>query len=418
MMKFNKNELENVKPEDLRTSSDKPIKRIKRIISSVIIAVIVWFLIVNVVNPQVSVTIQDLPVRFVGEAALRDRGFVVVHKDALPNLAIKIKGTRSEIISAMGRIRVDVDLSSINDKGTITVNPSVYMPDYVSLEKQKFSKIDINIEHCYEKTIPVVIKQVNDEKIREKGYIVKSVPMIKEVLVTGSKDDVNMAKKCLVEVDVSLIKENEQLVYGCKPVADDLTALEGATSLFASHNVLEVDNTVYKRHSVPLRIETAEEAYRKYFIESDTKSISQEPVEIGVPEGMDVPQEIKAIIPDGDYQNGDRVVNLLLEEIEGIYIPKEERALKIKVRKAKIKEIYVDAVLENIPHGMYCDTDVVRVKTKVCVTEDFEGNEAKAVIDCSSFKEGENKGKIKFNDNKIKELNPSEINIVLKHNIS
>ena len=120
------------------TDNVKRFQKIKRVISSIVIAIVVWFLIVNVVNPRINISLKDVPVTFVGEGYLRDRGFVVVDKDKIPDFSIKVKGTRTDLLAGMDRIRVEIDLSTVDKEGKFTVTPTVRIPDYLSLEKQGF----------------------------------------------------------------------------------------------------------------------------------------------------------------------------------------------------------------------------------------------------------------------------------------
>ena len=69
---------------------NKTFEKIKRIVSSVIIAIIVWFVTINVVNPSITVTMSDVAVRFVGESALRDKGLVLVDREELPSFSVKV----------------------------------------------------------------------------------------------------------------------------------------------------------------------------------------------------------------------------------------------------------------------------------------------------------------------------------------
>ena len=52
-------------------------QKLKTVILSVFLAVIVWFMVIYVNDPDITTTVSDLNVRFVGEMSLRDKKLAV-----------------------------------------------------------------------------------------------------------------------------------------------------------------------------------------------------------------------------------------------------------------------------------------------------------------------------------------------------
>ena len=380
------------------TDNGKSLQQVKRVISSIVIAIVVWFLIVNVVNPRINVSISDVPVRFIGEGYLRERGFVVVDKDEIPDFSIKVRGTRTDLLAGMDRIRVEIDLSAVDKEGKFTVSPTVTMPDYLSLEKQGFSGVELSIEHSYEKTVPLKVEQITESRRKNKDIIIKSEPEFKEIKVTGSRADVDTVKGAIVTVNIDDISESGKFVYALNPVDEAGNPLPEGTSVFCSNSTVPVINTIYQRKTVPFKVKAADSLKTKYAFSFEDRDVSVPSIDIGVPEGGEVPEHVILTIPEKDYENGDNEIKLKVEEQENIYVPDLEIILKAGVEKLKEMNITVSPQLKNIPQGLSGGADSVHVK--VFAPEGMSA-EIKAEVDCSGFEEGQNHGILKFTDKRV-----------------
>lgn len=403
------NDKNQIKQENIE--SGKSFQQIKRVISSVIIAIVVWFLIVNVVNPRINVSMSDVPVRFVGEGYLRERGFVVVDKDKIPQFSIKVKGTRTDLLSGMDRIRVEIDLSAVDKEGRITVTPTVTLPDYLSLEKQRFSGVELSIEHSYEKTVPVVVEQLGESRRKNKETIIQSEPELKEVKITGSRADVETVKKALVSVNVNDITESGKFIYSLRPVDASGNVLPEDTSIFCSNSTMPVTNTVYERKNIPCKVEVPDSLKTLYSFEYSDKDISVSNLDIGVLEGTDVPEHVTLTIPEKDYENGETEIKLQIKENEDIYIPKTEIILKAKVEKLEEKSLTVVPELKNVPNGMTGSAEPLHI---VAYAPKSVTGEIKAEVDCSGFASGQNYGKLKLADKRIILKEDITVSVTLK----
>ena len=88
-------------------------QKLKTVILSVFLAVIVWFMVIYVNDPDITTTVSDLNVRFVGEMSLRDKKLAVTGKDKIPELSVVVTGKRSDLMNFMDDIYVQVDVSDI-----------------------------------------------------------------------------------------------------------------------------------------------------------------------------------------------------------------------------------------------------------------------------------------------------------------
>ncbi|MBP3359272.1 MAG: hypothetical protein J6N52_00335 [Clostridia bacterium] len=385
------------------------MKRIKRIVSSLVIAVIVWFVTINVVNPSISVSIASVPVRFVGENALREKGLVLVDRELLPDFSVKVRSTRSELIKNIDRIRIDIDLSGIQTQGKITVTPTVNLPDSVSLEKQKFSGVELSIEPSYEKEIPVVIKQAGDDKIKAKDKIVKSVPEIEKMQIVGSKNEVDAAASCLITIDVSDLEESGKTMYSYQIADSSMTVLQSSSTIYCSNVTVPVNNTIYSRVTRPVKIKLSDELQKHYITEIDEKSITPSQLDIGVPDGVSAPDELEAVFENADYNSGDNEINLNVTAPKKIFIRNPQVTVKAKLTKLVEKTVTVSVNLENVPDWLEPAGNPITEERKVLVPEDA-GDEIKAYADASDAQEGMNNLDFSFENENIKGLDGNTIN--------
>ena len=393
------------------TDNGKSLQQIKRIISSVIIAIVVWFLIVNVVNPRINVSMSDVPVRFVGEGYLRERGFVVVDKDEIPDFSIKVRGTRTDLLAGMDRIRVEIDLSAVDKEGKFTVTPTVTMPDYLSLEKQGFSGVELSIEHSYEKTVPVKIEQITDSRRKTKDSIIKSEPEFKEVKVTGSRTDVAVVKNAIAVINIDEVTESGKFVYALRPVDESGNPLPEDTSVFCSNSTVPVINTIYERKTVPYKVEVPDVLKTKYAFEFEDRDVNVAGIDIGVPEGVETPENVILTIPEKEYENGDAEIKLEIKEHDKIYVPDIEIILNARVEKLKEMNITVNPQLKNVPQGLAGGAEPAHIK--VYAPESMSAD-IKAEVDCSGFVAGQNHGKLKFTDKRVVSQDDIIVSVTLR----
>lgn len=87
---------------------------------SILIAIILWMYVGKVVNPEVDGTVRNLPVTFVGQELLEERGLMLTD-GADQTVTISVKGKRDVVNQLSAEtVSVTVDVSSIAQAGTYT----------------------------------------------------------------------------------------------------------------------------------------------------------------------------------------------------------------------------------------------------------------------------------------------------------
>ncbi len=95
---------------------------------SFVIAVLLWFYIIAVVDPSVNITVKDIPIRYQNQAMLEERGLsLVVDPDA--SVELKISGSRKKIANIDNKnVYATVDLANMTKVGTFSLPISISVP--------------------------------------------------------------------------------------------------------------------------------------------------------------------------------------------------------------------------------------------------------------------------------------------------
>ena len=130
---------------------------------SITIALGLWLYVVTNVNVESETTFHDIPVQFVGETALENRGYVITSgMDAAVDL--RLQGARTNLNKlTSSRISIKVDLSRIYDPGTHKVEYDIIYPGDVpnnafTVLNKAPAAISITVEELEHKEIPVVVR--------------------------------------------------------------------------------------------------------------------------------------------------------------------------------------------------------------------------------------------------------------------
>ena len=187
-------------------------QKLKTVILSVFLAVIVWFMVIYVNDPDITTTVSDLNVRFVGEMSLRDKKLAVTGKDKIPELSVVVTGKRSDLMNFMDDIYVQVDVSDIDATGEYNLSGVISIPTTrISVEKEKYGDIPITVEPLEMKDIEVTVKQTG----MLKDKIVKSTHTYSDVEALIATDvnpcEISQTNTSPKEMTLLIIEDNEDV---------------------------------------------------------------------------------------------------------------------------------------------------------------------------------------------------------------
>ena len=224
-------------------------QKLKTVILSVFLAVIVWFMVIYVNDPDITTTVSDLNVRFVGEMSLRDKKLAVTGKDKIPELSVVVTGKRSDLMNFMDDIYVQVDVSDIDSTGEYNLSGVISIPTTrISVEKEKYGDIPITVEPLEMKDIEVTVKQTG----MLKDKIVKSSVNNPTVTITGAKSEIDEVAGAIATVDVSSIQEDgvENVNYLLTDTNGEL--INKNETIESARSYVEVVNTIYDAKLLPV----------------------------------------------------------------------------------------------------------------------------------------------------------------------
>lgn len=366
-----------------RKSSKPHKKKVQTIALSILLSVIVWFMVTSLADPDITTTVSNLDVRFVGEMALREKALAVTGRNNVPQLSVVVTGKRSDLMNNMDNIYVQVDLGDIDSTGDYNLAGTISVPTTrIKVEKEKYGDIPIKIEPLISKEIDVTVKQTGTLK----NKLVKSVVNNPKVMIMGAESEMDKVEGAVATVDISALAEDNT-----EKVSYLLTDKSGALideneTLESVRSNVEVSNTIYDAKTLPVEPMLTAELDKEYILKADKSSVAPASVVVGV-NGENNDDKVIARI---DRINEDGEGEYSLETSNGMYIPPESQKVKIKpeIVKKSVVQLELEVRAENVPEG--CSAKIDGLLTAMVWGEEGQVNNenVKATVDASGLSKG------------------------------
>lgn len=380
--------------------------KIGYMILSIIISIIIWIMVAYMTDPDVTKTLHNVNVRFVGEEMLIDKGLIVTDANELPDLSVKISGKRSDMIYAIDNVIIEVDVSDIDSEGEYELEGTVILPNSrINLERVRFDTVPVVVGEYAEKNINIEIRQTGTLK----GKLVKSESEMKSVKITGAKDEIDSVASGYAVVDISKLEESQSL-------RTNFVLVDNAGNLISKNETIStetpdivIENTVYEAVELPVKAELSDELQGRYTLDEENTKIEPERVTVGVLPGESY-SDVKTIVKDTDSEEHD----CDLQQEDGMYIP--DNVKKVKVKASVIgTEVFTSSLsveVLNIPEGLHVDG-------APGITAQFKGireyaDEIKAYADANGLSEGTYTLPVTFSGRGVKAEGTYNVEIVLK----
>lgn len=362
-------------------------RRILLKILSGFIAVVLWFAITYTEDPVITQVITGIPLNFVGEDKLEDNGLIVVNKNSLPEIAVAVRGTRSNVIAAIGSVTAEVDVSGITNVGSIGL-PIKYMypTSGIALVKSRTDEITIEAEKLVTRSIPMRAEAQNTDKNTQ--YIVKTECVDDRVKVRGAESSVYAISYGRADVDVSALEKSGVGEYEYAFFDGKGNRLPEGNILYRSSDTLSVKNTVYKRVNVPVKLIPDDETDELYAMTVKNQSMSS--TDIGVADGTEI-TELTAVITREDEKTE---YETAIDVPDGVYVPEKSRTVAaVCVFEPKMfTEVKVPVTITGAPDGKTAEADPKEITVSVkCAEKDASPERIRASADVSELTEGSGK---------------------------
>lgn len=228
-------------------NSDSALK-----IFAVLIAIGLWFYVVQVENPDVERTIKNVPVVFAGQEELAEKSLIMLN-DNEQTVDIKISGSRKYVMDTNSKnLIVRADVSGISSIGNHPVVVSVVTPYAgVQIVSKNPASLMIEVDQLVSVEKPVSIAFKGSPR---SSYAVGNLTATPEtVTVTGPKTIVDSVQSVSATVDVS--GKNADVVATLPFVAVGTNNTEIDTHLLTySEEQVEVHAEILKTKTVPLQV--------------------------------------------------------------------------------------------------------------------------------------------------------------------
>lgn len=381
-------------------------EKAKIIAISVVLAVIAWVAIMWVDNPDITTTLSDLDVRFIGETQLRENGLVITGKDEIPPMSASVRGKRSDLMDYMDGVHIEVDTSDITAAGEYTLTGSLSLPNsLLTVEKEKHGDVPITVEKLAKKEIEVKIKQTGAVK----NKIVKSVIDEPNIEISGARSEIDQVAYAVATVDISDVHEDRLEPSGYVLMDADGNLITKNETIETNTLSADIRHTVYDLVNLPVEAELDIALKTQYSISAVTVTPSR--VDAGTLDGTES-NSLKAVISE---ISEDGSLDGVIEVPDGMYVPEESKTVKIKaeVKKIVTKPVELDIKAENAPEGRHISID--RLSLTLSGEEDkLTGENVRATVDLSGMGAGVHSVPVKIEGDGITAPDNCYVNVTIE----
>ncbi len=227
---------------------------------SFVIAVVLWFYVILVIDPSVDITIKHIPMRYINQGVLEERGLSLVEDPDL-TVELKIRGSRKKIANIDEKnIYATVDLANMTKVGNFTLPISVSVPyEYEEIVTKNPNNASIFIDKIITAEQSIRIDTVGNVAT---GYV-EGVPVtsIDSVTIKGASTLVDKIKGVGVTLDFDgrsgEINDREKIYF----IGADGNKIDENNSIYQSVTMdidtVEVNCPVMRAKMVPVEISPA-----------------------------------------------------------------------------------------------------------------------------------------------------------------
>ena len=329
-------------------------------IISVMFAILMWLLVINIDDPQTSVLVTGIDVKILNESAILNNGDAY---DVLSGstISVKVTGPRTIVDSLKASdFRATADFQELSKTNAVPINVSLENAKYeakLNITSKSENVMMLSIEELVDKEYDV---QVEYQGTPASGYVVYSTSAENQKVKIKAPKSVH-EKIAKVSAVVKLSgKENKKFDYEANVVVynENGTVIDQQKKhITINNNVINVNTVVYYHKSVDIYYNTTETLEDGLFVSEYTAS--KKKVDIyGKKQTLD--EISKLTIPDVLLKvDGSRdSIDIDLRNItpDGVFIKDEEAAFTLSIQigevsrksfKVKISEI----AIKKIPEG-------------------------------------------------------------------
>lgn len=295
-------------------------------IISVILAAILWLLVINIDDPQVTANINNIPVTILNDSQILDNDemYYVVSGGTVD---IKITGPRTIVDSLKrGDFTATADFMDLSKTNAVPIDVVINNSDYenkVSIVSKSENAMRLSIEEVLEKEYDISVQY--STSVME-GYIVyETVPDVDRVTVRAPKSVHNTIAKAEAVLSFAGTETSDFSYSATVRLRDNngsiINIVENNITL--SDPYIKVDGTIYYKKTVDIKYTIVDNlSEQRVLAEYDgnpkqidivgKKTVLDEITEIEIPqeyttitdENMDIEVDLQTILPKGVFVYG------------------------------------------------------------------------------------------------------------------
>lgn len=322
-------------------------------IISLLSAILLWFIVINIENPVETRDFSDIEVRIKNQEEITNRRKAIKFIEG-KTISVTIRGKRLELEKLKkSDIIVTADIELINEYGAVEIQ--VWVPDQFSIVRKSPTHMKVELED-----VITVQKNISYELTGKpaEGYVVQEgfIKPTNGIAITGPKSQVSKIATVQVLVDVQ-DKKKDVSIYA-EPIAYDQDGNE-ILGLEKSIDRVEVYIPIKKLKTVPIQIGPWEANPPNGYVVIDSKVDPPQIVLIGEENELNQIQGIQ--LPSLNLSNITSTTvfiqdlrNLLPGNV-GIYSKTEQARVTVELRKEILRELKIpmkEINVQKLPEGL------------------------------------------------------------------
>lgn len=359
------------------------------ILISVIIAIGLWFFVINDENPTIRMTYSDIEIDYLNEDLLQEEGLVVKDSDIPVTVKVVLQGKRTDLLAIKSSdITATADVSQCT-KGDNYVDVEVHTPSSSTVSSVKPAQVRLTIES--------LVSRQKDVRVVFNGAAPDSTEAVcesispEQIVVTGASSSVASVKNLRAVVNISDVgAEETTLDVSLTPVDESGNEV---TDVTLSSETARITVRLYATKTVPLVVETVGTSDP----ELDVSVEAPELVEISCPEDR-IDEVIEVTAEPVDITGITELTEISLTPLlpEGVQLTSGKETvpavIRVEKRPSKIFEYASEDVERvNLPDGMTAEIldDTVTLTVYGEDLSDLTDSDFTLQLDCSGLGEEE-----------------------------
>ncbi len=158
-------------------------------ILSIVLAVLCWFYVVFVTNPQIEISIKGIPVSLSDHQSIKNEGYIVSN-ETIPTVDIKLRGSRSMLANiSKDNVLAYVDLSGCANSGTFDLPITIKLPyEEVSVISKSIYNVTVVVDRFVSRTFPVTTEYAG--KLKDDTYTNGEIELSQNTVKVSGPDSV------------------------------------------------------------------------------------------------------------------------------------------------------------------------------------------------------------------------------------